>query len=87
LNVIWQAGQFLGRVELDLDDAEFVRLLSRLHVWSIDLQTCRAIQLLDFRGDPADEIIAATSLLNHVPLATRYADIRKSRVVPLARTS
>jgi len=87
LNVIWQAGQFLGRVELDLDDAEFVRLLSRLHVRPIDLQTCRAIQFLDFRGDPADEIIAASSLVNHVPLATGDAHIRKSRMVPLAGTS
>ena len=33
----------------------------------------------------ADEIIAATSLAHRVPLVTRDARIRKSRVVPLVR--
>ncbi len=46
---------------------------------------CRAFADLDFRGDPADEIIAATSLAHRVPLVTRDARIRKSRVVPLVR--
>jgi PIN domain nuclease of toxin-antitoxin system len=39
---------------------------------------------LDFRGDPADEIIAATSLVHNVPLVTRDRVIRSSKVVPLA---
>jgi PIN domain nuclease of toxin-antitoxin system len=38
---------------------------------------------LDFRGDPADEIIAATSVVHRVPLLTRDRRIRGSRIVPL----
>ena len=39
---------------------------------------------LDFRGDPADELIAATSVVHNVPLVTRDRSIRRSKVVPLA---
>jgi PIN domain nuclease of toxin-antitoxin system len=39
---------------------------------------------LDFRGDPADEIIAATSVVHHVSLVTRDRQIRRSKLVPLA---
>jgi PIN domain nuclease of toxin-antitoxin system len=39
---------------------------------------------LDFRGDPADEIIAATSVVHRAPLLTRDRQIRRSKVVPLA---
>jgi PIN domain nuclease of toxin-antitoxin system len=33
--VLWELAKLvqLGRLELDLDDAELVRTLSRLHVW------------------------------------------------------
>jgi PIN domain nuclease of toxin-antitoxin system len=40
---------------------------------------------LDFRADPADEIIAATSIVHRIPLRTRDARIRRSALVPLAR--
>jgi PIN domain nuclease of toxin-antitoxin system len=40
---------------------------------------------LDVNGDPADEIIAATSLLHSVPLLTRDRVLLKSKRVPLAR--
>lgn len=36
-------------------------------------------------SDPADELIAATSLVHNVPLLTRDAKLRRSKVVPLAR--
>jgi PIN domain nuclease of toxin-antitoxin system len=74
----------LGRVTLDVDSAEFARALSRIHVWPLDLAVCRAVRKLDFRGDPADEIIAATSVVHNVPLVTRDRRIRQSKVVPLA---
>lgn len=38
---------------------------------------------LDFAGDPADEIIAATSIVHNVPLITKDRHIKKSKVVPL----
>jgi PIN domain nuclease of toxin-antitoxin system len=40
---------------------------------------------LDFRSDPADEVIAATSVVHRVPLVTRDRTIRKSRTVPMVR--
>ena len=40
---------------------------------------------LDFRSDPADSIIAATSLAYQVPLLTRDRVILKSKVVPFAK--
>ena len=84
--VLWELAKLrqLGRIELDLEAPEIVRLLSRLHVWLIDLETCLRSTKLDFRGDPADELIAATSVVHKVPLLTRDRTIRASRVVPLA---
>ena len=84
--VLWEIGKLaeLGRIEVDLDDAELGRTLARIHVWPLTLDVCRAIRRLDVRSDPADEIIAATSLVHQVPLVTRDARLRRSRVVPLA---
>lgn len=75
----------LGRLDMDLDDVELVRTLHRIHVWPLTLDVCRGIRQLDFRGDPADELIAATSLVHRVPLVTRDRRILRSRRVPLAR--
>jgi len=84
---LWEIAKLaeLGRIEIDLDDVELTRTLSRIHTWPVTLEICRAIRTLDFRGDPADEIIAATSLHHRVPLVTRDRAIRRSRRVPLAR--
>jgi PIN domain nuclease of toxin-antitoxin system len=85
--VIWEIAKFakLGRIELDLESADLMRLLTRLHVWPINLDVCRALEQLDFRSDPADDLIAATSIAHAVPLVTRDKRIRGSRVVPIAR--
>ena len=85
--VLWEIAKLaeLGRIEVDLDDPELIRTLARIHVWPLTLDVCRAIRTLDFRGDPADELIAATSVVYRVPLMTRDARIRSSRRVPLAR--
>jgi PIN domain nuclease of toxin-antitoxin system len=79
--VLWEITRLaeLGRIEVDLDDPELVRTLARIHVWPLTLDVCRAIRTLDFRGDPADEIIAATSLVHGVALVTRDRRIRASR--------
>jgi PIN domain nuclease of toxin-antitoxin system len=84
--VLWEIGQLaeLGRIALDLDDADLARTVARIQVWPLTLDVCRAIQHLDVRSDPADEIIAATSLVHRVPLVTRDARLRRSRLVPLA---
>lgn len=84
--VLWELAKLaeLGRIDLDLDDPALERALARLHVWPLDLAVCRAIRTLDVAGDPADELIAATSLVHGVPLVTRDGRLRRSKVVPLA---
>jgi PIN domain nuclease of toxin-antitoxin system len=85
--VLWEIGKLaeLGRIEIDLGERELSRILGRVHLWPITLEVCRGIGALDFRGDPADELIAATSVVHSVPLVTRDGRIRRSRRVPLAR--
>lgn len=84
--MLWELAKLseLGRIDLDLDDVEVVRALRALHVWPLDLAVARMSTRLDFHGDPADEIIAATSVVHGVPLLTRDRVIRRSRIVPLA---
>ena len=84
--VLWEIGKLseLGRIEIDLDDPALGRALARIHIWPLTLDVCRAIRRLDVRSDPADEIIAATSIVHQLPLVTRDARLRRSRLVPLA---
>ena len=84
--VLWELSKLvqLGRVQVDLDSPELVRALSSLHTWPIDLAVARASTRLDFRGDPADELIAATSVIHRAPLLTRDRIIRRSKIVPFA---
>jgi PIN domain nuclease of toxin-antitoxin system len=84
--VLWEISKLgqLGRIQMDLDDPEIVRTLSKIHTWPLSLPICRAIHDLDFKSDPADELIAATSLVHRIPLVTRDATIRRSKLIPLA---
>ena len=84
--VLWELSKLvqLGRVAMDLEDVEVIRALKGIHVWPIDLEIARASNRLDFAGDPADELIAATSVVHRVPLVTRDRAIRGSQIVPLA---
>ena len=83
---LWELAKLvqLGRLDMDLDDREVARVLSRMHLWPIDLAVARTSTQLDFSSDPADEIIAATSVVHDVPLLTRDHIIRSSKIVPLA---
>ena len=74
----------LGRVEVDLHDRVVARTLDSIRMWPIDFAVARMSTRLDFRGDPADELIAATSVVHDVPLLTRDAVIRRSKMVPVA---
>lgn len=84
--VLWELSELaaLGRIDLDLDDVEVVRVLNALHVWPVDLQVSRVSTRVDFKSDPADELIAATSVVHGIPLLTRDHVIGGSRIVPLA---
>lgn len=83
---LWEISKLseLGRIEIDLEHPELVRTLARIQTWPLTLEVCRAIKTLDFKGDPADEIIGATSIVNKIPLVTRDRQIRRSKRVPLA---
>jgi PIN domain nuclease of toxin-antitoxin system len=85
--VLWELAKLsqLKRITIDLRSPDFTRVLSRVHIWPLDLGICNKIAELDFQSDPADEIIAATSVVHRVPLLTRDNAIRKSKLVPLAR--
>jgi len=85
--VLWEISKLVQhkRISLDLDSPEFRRLLGQLTVFPITLQIAQQSTALDFRSDSADEIIAATSVVEGMPLLTRDRKILKSKLVPLAR--
>lgn len=85
--VLWELSKLsqLKRIEMDLEDPEIVRMLSKIHIWPLTLDICRGISKLDFKGDPADEIIASTTLVHNVPLLTRDKQILKSKVILFIR--
>jgi len=84
--VLWEIAKLseLGRIELDLDHPELARAFARIDTWPLTLDICRSIKALDFDSDPADEIIAATSVVHRVPLLTRDRRMRRSKLVPIA---
>lgn len=84
--VLWELAKLtqLGRIDLDLDDREVQRQLAKLQVWPITLDVCRQMTRLDFRSDPADELIAATSIVHKLPLVTRDQLIRTSKLISFA---
>jgi PIN domain nuclease of toxin-antitoxin system len=84
--VLWEITKLhqLRRVEYGLDNDAFAAAVDRIQVWPITRQVCLNLRALDFQSDPADEIIAATSLTHAIPLLTRDSRIRKSKVVKLA---
>ena len=84
--MLWEVAKLaqLGRIVVDLDDAEVVRTLARVHLWPITREIARASTRLDVQSDPADELIVATSVVHKVPLVTRDRALRRSRLIPLA---
>lgn len=84
--VLWELAKLteIGRLSMDLDSPAFRGLLRQLTVVPITLQIARKSTELDFSSDPADEIIAATSIVESIPLVTRDRRILKSRLVPFA---
>jgi PIN domain nuclease of toxin-antitoxin system len=85
--VLWELAKLaqLRRIGLDLGEPRLRRVLRQVHTWPLCLDVCRTSCELDFRGDPADELIAATSIVHQIPLVTRDRRIHASRLVPLAK--
>lgn len=85
--VLWELAKLvqLGRLVMDLDSVAFRRSLRHLTVIPITIQIARESTKLDFASDPADEIIAATSIVERMPLLTRDRKILASSMVPFAK--
>lgn len=84
--VIWEMAKLkqLGRIPRGPEDPEVDAFLRKLRVWPVDAEIAIMSTKLDISSDPADEIIAATSIVHQVPLLTRDAKLRSSKLVPLA---
>lgn len=84
--MLWELAKLvqLGRIALDLTSPAFQACLKQLTVIPISLEIARASTQLGFRSDPADELIAATSLVTNIPLLTRDHKILGSQLVPFA---
>ena len=84
--VVWEVMMLRdkGRLTVDVSDAILDPTLDVLTVLPIDIDVVRCSHTLDFRSDPADHFIAATSVVYEAPLLTRDRVIRASKVVPLA---
>lgn len=84
--VLWELAMLAraGRLRMDWADTGFQSFLRMLTVIPISLEIARQSTQLDFSSDPADEIIAATSIVEKIPLMTRDRRIRKSKIVPFA---
>lgn len=84
--VLWEIAKLRhrGLIKLDLDTSDAGSLIAGLRVLPITVEIARASQRLDFEADPADELIAATSIVHRAPLLTRDSAMLASRVVPLA---
>ena len=81
--VLWEIEKLHqnNRIRHGLEYAPLALALGRLTIWPLTAEICRRLHVLDFRSDPADELIAATSLAHDVPLVTRDGRIRISKVV------
>ncbi|MBI4475020.1 MAG: hypothetical protein HY646_20300 [Acidobacteria bacterium] len=74
----------LKRLKIDFESEEFREFLRHVTVLPISLEIARRSTQLDFHPDPADEIIAETSIVEQISLLTRDRRLLKSRMAPLA---
>lgn len=84
--VLWEIAKLnqLHRIKLAVNDPIVLQLLELVEIVPIDIEIAKASARRDFRSDPADEIIAATSIVHNAPLVTRDSTILRSLLVPLA---
>src|SRR5437867_13233349 len=63
--VLWELAKLieLDRLDLDLTDKNLVMFLRNVRILPITLEIAVKSTQLDFKSDPADEIIAATSIV------------------------
>lgn len=83
--VQWEIAKLtqLGKIQLDWN-IEFQEAMRQIQTIPISWEIAKQTMKLDFSSDPADEIIAATSIVTGIPLLTRDKKILKSKIVPFA---
>lgn len=84
--VLWEITKLRqkGRISLGLESTVVAQALAEIEIWPLSREVCLNMRTLDFASDPADELIAATSLTYEVPLVTRDRRIRTSKMVKFA---
>jgi PIN domain nuclease of toxin-antitoxin system len=84
--VLWEITKLRQkkRINMGLDSPVLMQALAELEIWPVSREVCLNMLKLDFSSDPADELIAATSLTYKVPLLTRDNRIRTSKLVHFA---
>ena len=84
--VLWEITKLhqKKRINMGLDSPVLMQALAELEIWPVSREVCLNMLKLDFSSDPADELIAATSLTYKVPLLTRDNRIRASKLVHFA---
>jgi PIN domain nuclease of toxin-antitoxin system len=84
--VLWELSKLTqkGRLQINPESPRFRGWIRSLTILPITFEIAWATTRLDFSSDLADEIIAATSIVEKIPLLTRDHRIRNSRLVPLA---
>ncbi len=82
--VLWELSKLvqLGRIDVELEHPKVERTLRRVHTWPLTLEICRQSWRLVISGDPADELIAATSVVENIPLVTRDRALLGSEIIP-----
>lgn len=83
--VNWEIAKLvqLGRLHMDLDSPQYRDFQRSVALFPITVEVAVQSTQLDFVSDPADEIIAATSIVHKIPLLTRDKRILSSKMVPL----
>ena len=84
--VLWELAKLSSkkRIEIDLNSTKLKSILGYLALIPISTEIALQSINLDFTSDPADELIAATSIVHHTPLLTRDKRILKSKLVKFA---
>ena len=82
--MLWELAKLveLRRLDFDFDDVEFRAFLRNSTIFPITVEIARKSTELDFISDPADQLIAATSIVEQIPLLTRDRRILRSKLVP-----
>ena len=85
--VLWELAMMQAKkgIKFKFDSPEWLEFSRDIQIFPISQEIAIQSTKMDFRSDPADQIIAATSVVHNIPLLTRDKTILKSKIVPLAK--